>query len=74
MSGNVAADVDALWEEVKSEDSGVATNPHGTFHFCTGRVLANRLGYDNSLIGSLPGIAVEWSCGQSVLAATARNR
>ena len=41
----------------------VATNPHGSFHFHTGRNLARRLGYDDNLVGALPDIAVESFAG-----------
>jgi arsenite methyltransferase len=63
MSGNAAVDADALRREVSSEYREVAINPHGTFHFHTGRALAERLGYDNALVGSLPDVAVESFAG-----------
>ena len=63
MSGTAAVDADALREEVRSKYREVAINPHGTFHFHTGRVLANRLGYDDSLVRSLPDAAVESFAG-----------
>lgn len=63
MSADAAVDADALREEVKSKYREVATNPHGTFHFHTGRPLARRLGYDDGLVGSLPDAAVESFAG-----------
>ncbi len=63
MSGNTAVDADALRAEVSSKYREVAMNPHGTFHFHTGRALAERLGYDDALVGSLPDAAVESFAG-----------
>ncbi|MSP00375.1 MAG: methyltransferase domain-containing protein [Acetobacteraceae bacterium] len=63
MSTDTAVDAEALREEVKSKYREVATNPHGTFHFHTGRYLARRLGYDDGLVGSLPDVAVESFAG-----------
>lgn len=63
MSVDAAVDSDALREEVKRKYREVAVNPHGTFHFHTGRDLAKRLGYDDSLVGSLPDVAVESFAG-----------
>jgi SAM-dependent methyltransferase len=63
MSGDAAVNADALREEVKSKYREVAVNPHGTFHFHTGRALAKRLGYDDGLVGSLPDAAVESFAG-----------
>ena len=47
--------------EVKYRE--VAINPHGTYHFHTGRRLAARLGYDDVLVASLPDAAVESFAG-----------
>lgn len=63
MSGNAAVDADALRAEVSSKYREVAMNPHGTFHFHTGRALAERLGYSDTLVGSLPDTAVESFAG-----------
>jgi arsenite methyltransferase len=60
---DVVVDAEALREEVKGKYREVATNPHGTFHFHTGRYLAHRLGYDDDLVGSLPDVAVESFAG-----------
>ena len=59
----MAVDADALREEVRSKYREVAINPHGTYHFHTGRALAKRLGYDDDLVGSLPDMAVESFAG-----------
>jgi SAM-dependent methyltransferase len=59
MSVDLAVDADALREEVKSKYREVATNPHGTFHFHTGRPLVARLGYESALVDVLPDVAVE---------------
>ena len=45
MSSETSVDPAALREEVKSKYREVALNPHGEFHFRTGRPLAARLGY-----------------------------
>ena len=45
MSSEAPVDPAALREEVKSKYREVALNPHGEFHFHTGRPLAARLGY-----------------------------
>ena len=63
MSGNVAVDAEALREEVRKKSREVATNPHGTFHFHTGRPLAALLGYDAAVVGALPDAAVESFAG-----------
>jgi arsenite methyltransferase len=63
MSAEAVVDADALREEVKSKYREVATDPHGTFHFHTGRALAKRLGYDDSVVSSLPDVAVESFAG-----------
>ena len=63
MTFNAAVDAEALREEVKSKYREVAINPHGSFHFHTGRYLARRLGYDDNLVGALPDAAVESFAG-----------
>jgi hypothetical protein len=59
MTADAADDADALRAEVRSKYREVATNPHGTFHFHTGRPLAARLGYEGVLVDALPDVAVE---------------
>ena len=59
----IVVDAAALREEVKSKYREVATDPHGTYHFHTGRYLARRLGYDDTFVNSLPDVAVESFAG-----------
>jgi SAM-dependent methyltransferase len=59
----IVVDAAALREEVKSKYREVATDPHGTYHFHTGRYLARRLGYDDEFVKSLPDAAVESFAG-----------
>lgn len=60
---DVAVDSTALREQVKSKYREVALDPHGKFHFHTGRYLAQRLGYDDEFVRSLPDAAVESFAG-----------
>jgi len=59
----LAVDPSALREEVKNKYRDVACNPHGEFHFHTGRPLARRLGYDEAVVGPMPDVAVESFAG-----------
>ena len=63
MKADLPVDPAVLREEVKSKYREVATNPHGEYHFHTGRPLAKRLGYDSSLVDSMPDSAVESFAG-----------
>src|SRR5438105_6654561 len=63
MTDAVTVDAARLREEVQSKYRGVATAPSATYHFHTGRVAARRLGYDMSLVDSLPDRAVETFAG-----------
>ena len=63
MTEALAVDAARLREEVQSKYRGVATAPRATYHFHTGRVAARRLGYDMSLVDSLPDRAVESFAG-----------
>ena len=63
MPEEVVVDSVALREEVKSKYREVALDPHGEFHFHTGRYLARRLGYDDEFVQSLPDAAVESFAG-----------
>lgn len=56
-------DAEALREAVKSKYREVAVDPHGSYHFHTGRPLAARLGYDASTVDALPDAAVESFAG-----------
>ena len=59
----LAVDPSALREEVKNKYRNVASNPHGEFHFHTGRPLAQRLGYDQAVVSAMPDSAVESFAG-----------
>jgi SAM-dependent methyltransferase len=63
MSDGLAVDPLALREEVKSKYRAVAVDPHGGYHFHTGRPLARRLGYDEAVVAALPDSAVEAFAG-----------
>ena len=63
MPVEVAVDAEALREEVRKKYREVAANPHGSFHFHTGRPLAARLGYDAAIVDALPDAAVESFAG-----------
>jgi arsenite methyltransferase len=63
MSAELPVDPVALREEVKSKYREVATNPHGEFHFHTGRRAAKRLGYDSAVVDRMPDAAVESFAG-----------
>jgi arsenite methyltransferase len=59
----VPVDAEQLREEVQSKYRGVATAANVTYHFHTGRIAAVRLGYDRSVVDSLPDRAVESFAG-----------
>ena len=63
MTRNTPVDPVALRAEVKAKYQEVAVDPHGSFHFHTGRPLAKRLGYDDSVVDALPDAAVESFAG-----------
>lgn len=63
MTENISVDPEALRADVRDKYKDVATNPHGTFHFHTGRPLAALLGYDSAVVDSLPDRAVESFAG-----------
>ena len=63
MSFEVMVDPDTLRAQVKEKYREVAENPGGTFHFHTGRPLAERLGYDENVTASFPDKAVESFAG-----------
>jgi arsenite methyltransferase len=63
MSDALPVDPGALREEVKTKYRAVAVDPHGSYHFHTGRPLAKRLGYDDAVVGALPDSAVEAFAG-----------
>lgn len=63
MTSETLVDPAALREEVKAKYREVASDPHGNFHFHTGRPLAKRLGYDAAVVDRLPDAAVESFAG-----------
>jgi SAM-dependent methyltransferase len=63
VSTELPVDPVALREEVKSKYREVASDPHGQFHFHTGRRLAKRLGYDPVVVDRMPDAAVESFAG-----------
>ncbi|MBT4490527.1 MAG: methyltransferase domain-containing protein [Rhodospirillaceae bacterium] len=63
MSTDTLVDAVALREDVKDKYREVALDPHGEFHFHTGRPLAKRLGYDDAVVGAMPDAAVESFAG-----------
>ncbi|HEY5664991.1 MAG TPA: methyltransferase domain-containing protein [Ilumatobacter sp.] len=67
MEGKVGdepmVDVELLRAEVRQKYKEVAVDPHGTFHFHTGRPLAARLGYHPEIVNALPDVAVESFAG-----------
>jgi SAM-dependent methyltransferase len=63
MTVQTPVDPAALRDEVKSKYREVATNPHGSYHFHTGRRLARRLGYDDAVVDAMPDSAVESFAG-----------
>ena len=63
MATDVLIDTGALREEVKSKYREVAVDPHGDYHFHTGRPLARHLGYDDGIVDPMPDSAVESFAG-----------
>ncbi|MEO7245932.1 MAG: methyltransferase domain-containing protein [Rubrivivax sp.] len=63
MNDELPVDPVQLREQVKSKYRDVAIDPHGEFHFHTGRPLARRLGYDSSVVDAMPDVAVESFAG-----------
>src|SRR6266446_2781014 len=63
MSDKLPVDAVALRDEVKAKYRAVAVNPHGSFHFHTGRPLARRLGYDDAVVAGMPDSAIEAFAG-----------
>src|SRR6516162_9996352 len=63
MNEAIPVDAVVLRDEVRAKYRDVAVNPHGTFHFHTGRPLARRLGYDEAVVARMPDEAVEAFAG-----------
>jgi SAM-dependent methyltransferase len=60
---DVLPDALALRAEVREKYRQVATDPGASYHFHTGRSLAERLGYDPAVVDALPERAVESFAG-----------
>ena len=58
-------DQEALRREIRDKYRDVAVDPDRSFDFCTGRPLAERLGYPGSIVDALPDRAVESFAGVS---------
>jgi len=63
MAVDELVDTEQLRAQVREKYREVATDPHRTFHFHTGRGLAARLGYDADAVDALPDRAVESFAG-----------
>jgi arsenite methyltransferase len=63
MSDSLPVDALSLRAEVKAKYRAVAVDPHGSYHFHTGRPLTQRLGYDEAIVTALPDSAVEAFAG-----------
>lgn len=56
-------DTEELRKKVKSVYRDVATDPHGEYHFETGRKLAEKLGYKSDMLNAVPRSSVESFAG-----------
>ena len=63
MSNSLPVEAVVLREEVKSKYRAVAVDPKGSYHFHTGRPLARRLGYDETIVARMPESAIEAFAG-----------
>ncbi len=63
MAIKVSVDANALRQEIQIKYAEVALTPSGSFHFHTGRPLAERLDYPNEILDVLPGECVESFAG-----------
>ena len=63
MTTKTAPDVDVLRSEIQKKYAEVATGPGRTFHFHTGRPLAEMLGYPAHIVDGLPDQVVESFAG-----------
>src|SRR5947209_17885685 len=59
MTKDALVDVDVLRDQVQEKYRAVASDPGKSYHFHTGRPLAQRLGYDPVIDDFLPDPAVE---------------
>jgi SAM-dependent methyltransferase len=62
-SADELPDAAALRAEVREKYRQVAADPSGSYHFLTGRALAERLGYDAAVVATLSERAVESFAG-----------
>ena len=63
VNTDTPVDAGKLRDEVSKKYRAVAIDPHGDYHFHTGRSLAARLGYDPAIVDSMPDAAVESFAG-----------
>jgi arsenite methyltransferase len=63
MSDSTIVDTEVLRDQVREKYRAVAVEPDATYHFHTGRSHARRLGYDETIVASLPDRAVESFAG-----------
>src|SRR5438105_1063176 len=63
MAEDLLVDPETLREQVREKYREVATEPSRSFHFHTGRRLADRLGYEADAVAALPDRAVESFAG-----------
>ena len=63
MSNETLVDVEILRAQVRDKYRDVAEDPRRAYHFHTGRPLASRLGYDQTVVDALPDRAVESFAG-----------
>ena len=63
MADTISVDPEALRADVREKYREVALHPEGTFHFHTGRPLAELLGYPTEQVAALPDRAVESFAG-----------
>jgi arsenite methyltransferase len=63
MTDGLRVDPEILREQVRDKYRDVALDPHAEHHFHTGRPLAARLGYVQSVVDALPDRAVESFAG-----------
>jgi hypothetical protein len=63
MSDSTIVDTEVLRDQVRVKYRAVAVEPDATYHFHTGRSHARRLGYDETIVASLPDRAVESFAG-----------
>ena len=62
-SAETSVDAASLREEVRKKYRDVAVDPSATYHFHTGRPLAQRLSYDEKIVEPMPDTAVESFAG-----------